>query len=179
MANIEKLRKQQEANEKKIKKANDKRWLKWFNSCLKLIKKRIKQAVKNGETNTRIESNDLFTVVSWKVSDGFNFTYLAKRLIEKLHEEGFYSFFYPGCGWVTSYITVGWKKIDNPIQKFKNECEYFISLNYTRSIGLKYYLSVLEIISFLKDKDIEEAITKNMDPETFVKTNFSYLFKEE
>ena len=107
MDKIEKLRKQQVANANKLEKAKSKRWLKWFKGCLKLIKKRIKQAVKNGESLIEVQANDLYRVVSWKISDEFDFDYLAKRIIEKLHEEGFYSFYYPGCAWVPAYVKVG------------------------------------------------------------------------
>lgn len=179
MNKIEKLRKQQEANANKLEKAKNKRWLKWFNGCLKLIKKRIKQAVKNGESLIEVQANDLYRVVPWEISDEFDFNYLAKQIIKKFHEEGFYSFYYPGCAWVSAYVKIGWTKVDKPIQKFINECEYLISLNYTRNIGLRYYLYPLEIIASLKNEDIKEAMDKNIDPETYLKKEYSYLFEEE
>lgn len=179
MNKIEKLRKQQIANADKLEKAKSKRWLKWFKGCLKLIKKRIKQAVKNGESLIEVQANDLYRVVSWKISDEFDFDYLAKRIIEKLHEEGFYSFYYPGCAWVPAYVKVGWTKVVKPIQQFINECEYLISLHYKKYIGLRYYLYPLEIVSSLKHHDIQEALDKNIDPETYLKKEYSYLFEEE
>ena len=180
MTNIEKLQKKQEANEKRLEKASDKRYNKWLKNSLRFIKRKIKQAVKKGDGEVRIESNDLYRVVKREIAYEFKFNYLAKEIIETLHKEGYHVFYYPGCDWVSAYIEVGWEKVD-ALQKFEKECIYVISMKYDEVREGRYYISIFDlkydIERYAKERDFAEAVQNNVSPEDYVKLKFRYLFE--